>query len=267
MILLGGMMSRFGRFWLVAAALLVATGAVSAQDRIARQINLLRTSSDFRVRTQAALALGSSKNKRAVEALCRALDDGNTTVRIASAAGLGRLQLGGVECLRERLEREQSGNVKGSIQRALAKLGGAAPTINDGTRFYVAIGTIKHDTKRSDVDSVVRSGMSKAASAAGQFAIAPSGETSAQAQAVLDKHGQLKAFYLAPKLTLSYSGGRLNIKLSVAMLSYPEKNMIGQFTKTVASPTSEPDASLEAELISYAAEGAMKQFAQVAPRL
>ena len=256
-----------GRFWWLVLGIFVVTSSAGAQDRITQQIALLQANSDFRVRTQAALALGSSKDARAVTALCKGLDDTNTTVRIASAAGLGRLNLGGSECLRRRLDKEQSSSVKGSIERALAQLGPSGPAIDANTKFYVAIGGTSHDTKRTDIDTMVRRGMTKAATSAGRFALAPNGETVGQAQGLLAKHSQVKGFYLAPKLSMTYAGGRLNIKLSVAMLSYPDKNMIGQFSKTVASPTSEPDPSLEAELVTYAAEAAMKQFSQVAPSL
>lgn len=258
---------RLGRLWWLVLGVLVVAGSAAAQDRITRQISLLKTSTDFRVRTQAALALGSSKSAQAVPALCGGLDDANATVRIASAAALGRLNLGGADCLKRRLAKEPSSSVKGSIARALAQLGPAEPSIDASTRFYVAIGTAAHDTKRTDIDTMVRRGMSKAAGAASGFAVAPTGETPEQAKGVFGKHSQLKGFYLAPKLSMTYAGGRLNVKLSVAMLTYPDKNMIGQFSKTVASPTSEPDPSLEAELVTYAAEAAMKQFSEVAPRL
>src|SRR5687768_768242 len=111
-----GMRFQLGRFLWLALGILVVASSAGAQDRIAQQITLLQANSDFRVRTQAALALGSSKDARAVSALCRGLDDTNTTVRIASAAGLGRLNLGGGDCLRRRLVKEQSSSVKGSIE-------------------------------------------------------------------------------------------------------------------------------------------------------
>lgn len=262
-----GMTFQLGRFWWLALGVLVAASSASAQDRVGQQIGLLQTSTDFRVRTQAALALGSSKDARAVAALCKGLDDANTTVRIASAAGLGRLNLGGSECLKRRLTKEQSTSVKGSIDRALAQLGPIGPAIDASTRFYVALGNTSHETKRTDIDNMVRKGMAKAATAAGGFALAPNGETPTAAQGVLSKHSQVKGYYLAPKLTLTYAGGRLNLKLNVAMLTYPEKNMVGQFSRTVASPASEPDPELEAELVTYVAEAAMKQFSQIAPSL
>lgn len=262
-----GMTFQLGRFWWLALGVLVIASSAGAQDRVAQQIGLLQASTDFRVRTQAALALGSSKDARAVSALCKGLDDANTTVRIASAAGLGRLNLGGSDCLKRRLVKEQSSSVKGSIDRALAQLGPSGPVIDAKTRFYVALGSTAHETSRTDVDAMIRRGMAKAATAAGGFALAPNGETVTAAHGVLAKHSQVKGYYLSPKLTLTYAGGRLNIKLSIAMLTYPDKNMVGQFVRTVASPTSEPDPALEAELVTYVAEAAMKQFSQIAPSL
>lgn len=262
-----GMTFQLGRFWWLVLGVLAVASSAGAQDRVAQQIALLQKSTDFRVRTQAALALGSSKDARAVPALCKSLDDANTTVRIASAAGLGRLNLGGSDCLKRRLGKEQSTSVKGSIDRALAQLGPSGPVIDAKTRFYVALGNTAHETGRTDVDALVRRGAAKAAAAAAGFALAPNGETVDAARGVLAAHGHVKGYYLAPKLTLTYSGSRLNIKLSVAMLSYPDKNVIGQFTRTAASPTSERDPALEAELVTYVAEAAMKQFSEIAPTL
>jgi hypothetical protein len=118
------------------------------------------------------------------------------------------------------------------------------------------------------VPGLVRQGMSKAASSLSAFAVAPSSETPDQAKAVFSKHAQLKGFYLAPKLSVIYAGGRLTVRLSVAMLTYPDKNVIGQFSKTMATPgVDKPDPSVEDELIELAAEAAMKQFSTVAASL
>lgn len=254
--------------FLLTLAMLGAAIPAVAQDSIARQIGLLRGSQDFRVRTQAALALGASKSSRAVQPLCGALADVNTTVRIASAAALGRLQLGGADCLKKRLSVETSSSVKGAIQSSLARLGEAEPTIDGSTKYYIAVGPAGHETGRSTVPGLVRKGMSKAASSLPGFVLAPSSETPEQAQAVFQKHTQLKGFYLAPKLSVVYAGGRLTVRISVAMLTYPDKNVIGQFSKFMAfTDVTEPDVSAEDELIEAVSEAALKQFSTVAVRL
>src|SRR4051794_19439286 len=104
------------------AALTAGLGFVAARPAFAeppvdvgRLVQNLASGSDFRIRTQAALALGASKSASAVEPLCAGLADTNATVRAASAAALGRLHLGGTECLQKRLANEASDTVKSAI--------------------------------------------------------------------------------------------------------------------------------------------------------
>src|SRR5258706_13084158 len=95
----------------------VAAGAQTSD--LERLIYNLANNEDFRVRTQAALALGASKSERALSPLCSALADSNTTVRAASAAALGRLALKpGQDCLERRLSSETSDVVKATIRKA-----------------------------------------------------------------------------------------------------------------------------------------------------
>jgi HEAT repeat protein len=81
------------------ALVLVSPLAMAGGDSTATAIRELATNSDFRVRTQAALSLGSSDDNKAVEPLCRALDDSKSAVRAAAAAALGKLGRGGTDCL------------------------------------------------------------------------------------------------------------------------------------------------------------------------
>src|SRR5262245_6995446 len=111
------MLRELRRSWLLLVACTLLDGAppVLAQDRFQRQIELLRTDEDLRVRTQAALALGSSKNAAAVPPLCAGLSDESYIVRMASALALSKLRLGGSQCLRERLALEKVSSVQVSI--------------------------------------------------------------------------------------------------------------------------------------------------------
>src|SRR3954469_8315997 len=109
---------------LALAALLCGVGFMAERPAVAEEpadvdhlVQNLSGGTDFRIRTQAALALGASKSKRAVEPLCSSLADQNATVRAASAAALGRLRLGGSECLQKRLASEASATVKSAIQK------------------------------------------------------------------------------------------------------------------------------------------------------
>src|SRR5512140_557052 len=80
------------RRWFSVAALCVAVAiAPSARGdgRTSFLIDRLR-SDDFRVRAQAALALGATNDDAAVQPLCGALSDGSDVVRQAGAAALKR---------------------------------------------------------------------------------------------------------------------------------------------------------------------------------
>src|SRR3954470_9511601 len=61
----------------LAVALLLQAGTAQAADRLTELATKLQTDKDFRVRTQAALALGVSQSERAVAPLCSGLDDEN----------------------------------------------------------------------------------------------------------------------------------------------------------------------------------------------
>jgi hypothetical protein len=257
------------------AVLLLALGvarSARAEDRVSRLSQLLTSSDDFRVRTQAALALGASKTKRAVDPLCAGLRDASTSVRAASAAALGKLRKGGAKCLEDRLESESKASVKSVIKKALARLGGGevAPTIGEGTDYYVAI-VVKDNTERSDqsAEARVRKGMGKAAQKLGNFALAPSGESRSQAEKLLAKHSGLKAFMLSTKVKKpKYADGNLSLKLEVAIFTYPGRALKGTYTvKLTQQGTNSEDTASENQLIEMCAERAMEKFSKAAERI
>jgi hypothetical protein len=246
--------------------------AVAQASDVDRLIYNLANSEDFRVRTQAALALGASKSERATAPLCAALGDSNTTVRAASAAALGRLGSGGGrECLERRLGSETSDVVKATIQKALEVIksgGGAEPVFGSDTKFYVGIGKTTDKTGRgtAEVDGIVRSAMtSKVGQTAGLLA-APQNETPTDAKRRLSAHPSVKGFYLSPGVAPpDYSGGNLKVKIEVAMLSYPEKNLIGSYSVNLTEPGVSPGSTEnENELLKMAAERAIDKFAGIA---
>jgi hypothetical protein len=240
----------------IALMTLVAHPAL-AQDRIGELEQALR-SEDFRVRTQAALALGASEDGRAVNPLCGALVDSNTTVRAAAASAIGRLQLGGQQCLEERLNVEPSEDVKGVIQRAIERLKEKQGSgVDDSTKYYIAIGETANETNRSkeSVDSEVRKHLGKAVLRLPGYAIAPPGESSEQATKVKNDHPSLRAYLLLPKLELAYVAGTLKITLELTLLSYPDRSFIGTMSRKLSMPdTPAGDTSSENDLIEMASD-------------
>ena len=94
---------------LVVAIVVLAAGPVLADDRVAYLAERLRypppsgEADDFRVRTNAALALGATSEEGAIAPLCAGLDDPSEVVRQAVALALKRLARSGRSDLAERL--------------------------------------------------------------------------------------------------------------------------------------------------------------------
>lgn len=258
---------------------LLSTSASAQAGDVDRLIYNLANSEDFRVRTQAALALGASKSERAVTPLCAALGDGalgdsNTTVRAASAAALGRLAFrAGQECLQRRLGAESSDVVKATIQKALEVIksggaGGAEPVFASDTKFYIAIGKTTDKTGRTsaEVDGIVRAAMTAKVGQTPGFLAAPASESQAEAKRRLGAHAGVKGFYLSPGvLPPDYSNGNLKVKIEIAMLTYPDKNLIGSFSVNLTEQGVSPGSMQnENELIRMLAERAVEKFAPIA---
>lgn len=263
-----GVMRSLALVLALGVALITSFDARAASPPLERLVQNLRDP-DFRVRTQAALALGASKNERAITPLCSALSDANTTVRTAAAAALGRLALGGGACLERRLGVETIATVKAALTRALELL--AEPKIGPDTAFYVAIAKLADKSGRppGELDRRVRTGMLSAGKSLKTFAFAPTSETEEQAKQRLKRHPSLKAFYLAPRLpAFDYQSSSLTIRIDIAMFTYPERTLIGNYNVRLTQPDVETrDVDSENDLVTMAAERALEKFAKLAPTL
>lgn len=227
---------------------------------------------DLRVRTQAALALGASGSDKAVEPLCKGLDDSEKTVRAAAAAALGKLQKGGKACLEKRLAKEKADNVRKMIAKAVGILDEAAsgPVLGKSTKYYVAFGIVRDATGRngSEVATLLRSAMLKRASSIGGFAFAPGGETKEQAQKRLRKHEHVYGYLFDSTVKKQQGGGKLAITLDMSFSSYPEKEPLGSLTRTEGLPSGdEQDKAKEDALIEKVGRVAIDEFARMAAQI
>jgi hypothetical protein len=139
-------MARWLRVLSIAVALLVV-GSASATPSIDDLVERLTGGEDFRVRVQAALELGKSKDRRAREPLERALDDGNAAVRAASAAALKAL--GDPRALpalkQKRLDKSVA--VRSQVEATIAALNeasGSAETYSP--KVLVMLGAVRNGT-------------------------------------------------------------------------------------------------------------------------
>jgi len=234
---------------------------------------------DFRVRTNAALALGSTNEDDAIGPLCAGLADPSELVRQAVAVALKRLARGAsVDCLRKRASVEASAPVKQQIQQAIvaveAALGSngsngseSARSVQDAAspRYYVSISPVFNHTTRSsgDIGRVVREALASKLAELGGYQVAPAGESSGAAKAAIAKR-KLKGFYLAVSVDqLDYSEAGLRVRVKIAVFSYPGKDLRGEVPAAATLPGARPgDNGAEDQLIGMVAARAAELFAQ-----
>lgn len=254
---------------LVASLLTVAfLREAHADPKTGYLVQQLKTSDDFRVRTQAALALGASGDDAAVKPLCDALADDNVMVKQSAAAALGKLgKAGGVPCLKAALAKETAAGPKKQMQKALDALAGSAapPPPGPDSKYYVAIEvTNKSKRKLDEVDAIVRSAIQSKLLGRKGYAVAPKGESSAAAGKIV-KSKKLAGYYLIASVEAPvYDGGSLTQVVRVSMWTYPTKALKGEFApKLTQSDTPKPDPESETTLIKMCVENAVDTFTKV----
>jgi hypothetical protein len=230
---------------------------------------------DFRVRTNAALALGSTNDEAAVSPLCGGLDDPNDVVRQAAAAGLKRLgKPSAAGCLKRRAEVESKAPVKAEIQRALEAVdsasshgggGSSAPAVVEGAHYYVALSPVTNNTTRSsgEIDHLVKDAIGARLAQLGGFQMAPAGESNAAAKAEISKR-KLKGYYLGIGVEkFDYTDGNLRVRVKIAVFSYPGRDLRGEIPAGATLPGARPgDKGAEDQLLTVVAGQAAELFAQ-----
>jgi len=229
---------------------------------------------DFRVRTNAALALGATDSDEALGPLCGALSDPSAVVRQAAAVAIRRLgRKSSLSCLERRASEETNASVKLDIQRAIDAVGPAAAPPAPmsattapvaGAKYYVSLGHISNSTSRSeaDVQRVVSGAVVGKLASLGGYEIAPSGEATAHAKAVIAKR-RLRGFFLAVHAAgLEYTGDGLRARVEIAVFSYPSKELRGEVPASAVLPGVRPgDTASEDRLLTAVAEHAVELFA------
>ena len=255
--------------------MLAPATAYADAERVRFLVDKLK-SDDFRVRTNAALALGASNDDLAVDPLCGALADSSEVVRQASAVAMKRLgRSKALGCLKEREGRESNDGVKVAITRAIESIsagagdsgGGADDKVkeNPSAKFYIALSTIANSTGRSqpEVEGVVVKAIRSKLEAAGTIQLAPPKESAEAARETMKKR-KMNGFYLAIAVDrFDYSNGNLRVKVKIGVFTYPGKSLLGNVDKTLTKEgVSSGDKSSEDQMLDLAAGLASEQFAQ-----
>ncbi len=264
--------------WLAIGITLIPRAA-QADPRTSYLADQLKSNDDYRVRTQAALALGASGDEAAVKPLCDAIVDSNLSVKVAAAAALGKLgKPAGLPCLQSAGKRESAPAVKSQIEKSIASLqaggsssvGSATPPPPDAkTKVYVAI-QVTNKTSRgaADVDAMIRAAIQQKLLAKPGYAVAPKSETPTQGGPIV-KSKKLKGFFLIATVEAPiYASGNLSQTVRVSMWTYPDKALQGEFApKLTQSGTPKTDTQSEDELMKMCVENAIESFQKVVASL
>lgn len=262
------------RGWVLGLVFFVAALGFSRPAFAGRIDDLVKQlkSDDWRIRTQAALGLGSTYDKAAVKPLCGALGDSNSSVKLSVIAALGKLGFDeGSPCLKTAKGSEKDAAAISAIDKALEKivLGGDPPPPRSSAKYYLAI-QVTNKTKRGAIEAegLVRKAMQAKCLANAACAVAPRSETAAQGKDIT-KNKNLKGYLLIASVEpFAYKGGNLTVQLKVTMWTYPDKALKAEFgPKLTQEGTASEDKASENVLVGMASDTAVESFLKVAASL
>ncbi len=256
----------------------LVSSARADDPRSSYLIKLLESSSQFRVRAQAAISLGGVDGSPAVvNALGEALRDQHPAVRAAAANSLGRVGDKTVAARLRALDKDPEEPVRSAAKMALAKIDSSAssvattqapaPTPSGPPQYYVSVAE-----PASRVASVDHKALAQARDYIKQrvlemqgVVLAPDAEGSAEAEKVL-KHKRLKGYFLDSAITSveKKPDGATRVAVSVIVATYPGRDMraIMQGAATVSGGGSQDYG----QALQGAFSGALRQLPQAMNR-
>ena len=227
--------------WMAAAVWLFAFLSLSqvalADARSDYLVRLLAGSTQFRVRAQAAISLGSVEvAPSVVDALGKALADEHPAVRAAAANSLGRL--GDPRALAPLRGRSNDSElpVRTAVKAAIARLEAAAPRKTGVVelpkptgppRYYVAVATPSSRVPDLPAGALVqaRQALRDRLAEMDGVVLAPNDETTSAARGVV-RARKLKGFYVDSSVTsVEAKPGGTRVAVSVILATYPDRAM------------------------------------------
>jgi hypothetical protein len=271
---------RRPRALIVAVLLCLSSQAVRADDpRSTYLIKLLAGSSQFRVRAQAAISLGTvESSSTSLAALSAALKDVHPAVRAAAASSLGRVGDQSSLSALHALERDTEEPVRSAARAALDRLASSIrpppvnkeppPTESGPALYYVSIA----EPSATRVASLDHAALGKARAfikeRVGQIQgvlVAPDSEDSQTAERVLKKR-RLKGFYIDSSIVSieKKQGGGTRVAVSVIVATYPGRDMRA-IMQGAATVTGAGDQAY-GQAMEGAFTGALRQLSQALQR-
>jgi hypothetical protein len=241
-------------------------------------MRMLSTSTQFRVRAQAALALGSQTGREVVSALTSALRDEHPAVRAASAAALERLgDTSAIPALKS-AQNDRDGAVRTAVRSALAVLGAAMqpkrqpvapdvevpPPSNGPSTYYVGVGVPGSQVGLSQQAlEKLRGHVSSQVSQLSGVRLAPANEDRKAAEKVI-RSQKLVGFYIDSSVTSIEikADGSVRAQVSVIVGTYPGRDIRAMLSgaATLSGGGSSEEAKVQA--IQAAFQGALRRLPQ-----
>lgn len=269
-------------------AALASAHEAAAEEKTTSLVDKLQGNPDFRVRVSAALDLGTSDDPKAVQPLCKCLSDKTETeaVRVACAAGLGKLKRPGSDTCLNGATGEKSKKVAEQVATSLKALGGGTPTALGATtgtgaftlgtcasapvkgtpKYYVGV-DVQNKTSRPDQDvkglvaTEVQCGL---LGNGGRFKIASDLDPKKMSATV--KKEKLEGYLVTMQVDpIKYESGKLKISMKLLIVT-PDGVLKGEIDKWLAlSGISKPSKSDEDDLLKKAARWLADRFAELKP--
>jgi len=284
----------------VLSVLLAATLVLplAAQDRQA-MLRALQGGDDFRVRVQAAFAIGNTRDASLRPALERALRDRNPAVRAAAAAALGRLGDPAAARALRRATRDSSNAVRMQAQRSLRTLrtratrsapaalprqtrqgGGFYPAVSvvptadripwPRIRYVVVLGSMSNRTRfRGPFEEQLRNEVHGALRLLRGVAVFPSDNLSREHEREIRRRRlpKLRIDGTLTKIQPRRRRGELSVRAEVNLMLLDDGNIRGMMSGA-ATGTEPPRANRReqtARLASQALSGAVRSAVSSAP--
>ncbi len=259
-------------------ALTSAPTAALADQRSDVLIRLLTTSSEARVRTQAALSLGRTDGgTEVVQVLLRALTDSSSAVRAAAATALGTVGDGSVMSALRRAQQDSDSGVRSAATAAISSLesrsasGSAGASAASATtappssaaRYYVGIGMPGTRASRID-DELLRYArgvvVQQVRGVAGTE-VAPDGESASSAQSVIRSRRLAGVYIDCSIVSADTTANGTRVAVSIIVGTYPGRDMRAILSGAATVPgASGPEADRAA--IEGAIRGALRNLPQ-----
>lgn len=264
------MVSRFGRLLLTIALVLIAISSGAADVR--ELIKKLKSAEDFRVRVQAALELGKTKNPMVREPLEGALDDDNPAVRASAAAALKVLADKQALPALKSHQGDSSSAVRAQIKITIGALESQSDAgSSDKPRVLVKVGRMKNGTgvASSEVETALeQASRTKLAALPGVKVVDDGDDVNAEA-----KKKNLPAVMVTGrirKLNASRDGDDVVYSASVEYLLHrmPEQSLVGTVSGSAsarASPQEARDKQKSADIRSAVLEAAISSAIRRTP--